>query len=251
VVFPVAHPNKKLAGQSAELHLSIKAVEEQSLPEVDEEFFRAYGVEEGGLAEMRAEVRKSMEQELAEVIRGRARVAVLDALHRANPIQVPQALIEDQIQQLQLETARRMGIRDASRLPPRDAFVEPARRRVALGLLVAQIVQAQGIKVDRARVQARLAALAESYPNPGEAVRAYQQNAEAMRQIESAALEDQVIDWLLERAQVTERPMTFTELTGFGRHSHDHEHAHDHEHDHGIEPAPAEGPGQHVEAGST
>jgi trigger factor len=251
VVFPAAHPNAKLAGQSADLHLSIKAVEQQSLPEVDEEFFRAYGVEQGGLAEMRAEVRKSMEQELAEVIRGRVRVAVLDALHRANSIEVPQALVEEQIQQLQLETARRMGIRDASRLPPRDAFVEPARRRVALGLLVAQIVQGQGIKVDRARVQARLAALAESYPNPGEALRAYQQNAEAMRQIESAALEDQVVDWLLERAQVTDRPMTFTELTGFGRHPHDHEHAHDHEHDHGIEPAPAGGPGQHVEASST
>jgi trigger factor len=253
VVFPAAHPNRKLAGQSAELHLSIKAVEEQSLPTVDQEFFRAYGVEEGGLAEMRAEVRKSMEQELSEVIDGRVRVAMLDALYRGNPVQVPQALIDEQIQQLQLDTARRMGIRDASRLPPRDAFAEPARRRVALGLLVAQIVQTQGIKVDRERVQARLAALAAGYPNPGEALRAYQQNPEAMRQIESAALEDQVVDWLLERAQVTERPMTFTELTGFGGHAHhhDHEDAHDHEHDHGIEPAPPGGPEQHIEASGT
>lgn len=255
VVFPAAHPNKKLAGQSAELHLSIRAVEEQSLPAVDQEFFRAYGVEEGGLPEMRAEVRKSMEQELAEVIRGRVRVATLDALHRANPIELPQALVEEQIQQLQLETARRMGIRDAGRLPPRDAFVQPARRRVALGLLVAQVVQTQGIKVDRERVRARLTALAEGYPNPGEALRAYQQNPEAMRQVESAALEDQVVDWLVERAQVTERPMSFTELTGFGRHAHDHdhdhEHAHDHELDHGIEPAAAGGPEQHVEASST
>ena len=257
VVFPAAHPNTRLAGQSAELHLSIKAVEEQSLPAVDQEFFRAYGVEEGGLAEMRAEVRKSMEQELAEVIRSRVRVATLDALYRANPVEVPQALLEEQIQQLQLETARRMGIRDASRLPPRDAFVEPARRRVALGLLVGQIVQSQAIKVDRDRVRARLAALAEGYPNPGEALRAYQQSPEAMRQLESAALEDQVVDWLLERAQVTERPMTFTELTGFGRHSHDHdhdhdhEHAHDHQHDHGIEPAAVGGSAQHVEASST
>src|SRR5262249_60983079 len=116
-VLPPTHPNKNRAGQSAELHLSIKAVEQQSLPEVDQEFFRAYGVEEGGLAEMRAEVRKSMEQELAEVIRGRVRVAVLDALYRNNPIDVPQALIEDQVQQLQIETARRLGIRDASQLP--------------------------------------------------------------------------------------------------------------------------------------
>jgi trigger factor len=229
VVFPAAHPNKKLAGQSAELHLSIKAVEEQSLPAVDEEFFRGYGVEEGGLAEMRAEVRKSMEQELAEVIRGRLRAQALDALYRNNPIDVPQALIEEQVQQLQIEMARRLGIREASQLPRPEVFLEPARRRVALGLLVTHIVQSQGLKVDRERVLARLNALAESYPNPDEARRAYLQNADAMRQIESAALEDQVVDWVLERARVTERPMTFAELTGFGKvkpgEEQDHEHA--------------------------
>jgi len=233
VVFPVTHPNKKLAGQSTELHLSIKAVEEQSLPTVDEEFFRTYGVEEGGLAEMRAEVRKSMEQELAEVIRGRVRAQALDALYRNNPIEVPQALIEEQVQQLQIETARRLGIRDASQLPRPEAFLEPARRRVALGLLVTHIVQAQGIKVDRERVLARLNALVEGYPNPDEARRAYLQNTDAMRQIESAALEDQVVDWLVERARITERPITFAELTGFGKARPDEEHDHDHEHDHG------------------
>src|SRR5215469_14673902 len=226
VVFPAAHPNKTLAGQSAELHLSIKAVEEQSLPAVDEEFFRTYGVEEGGLAEMRAEVRKSMEQELAEVIRGRVRAQALDALYRNNPIEVPQALIEEQVQQLQIETARRLGIRDVSQLPRPEAFLEPARRRVALGLLVSHIVQAQGIKVDRERVLARLNGLVEGYPNPDEARRAYLQNAEAMRQIESAALEDQVVDWVVERARVAEQPMTFTELTGFGKVRPDEEHDH-------------------------
>src|SRR4029077_14980453 len=181
VVFPAAHPNKKLAGQSAELHLSIKTVEEQSLPAVDEEFFRTYGVEQGGLAEMRAEVRKSMEQELAEVIRGRLRSQVLEALFRNNPIEVPQALVEEQVQQLQIDTARRLGIRDASQLPRPEAFLEPARRRVALGLLVTHIVQSQGMKVDRERVLTRLNALVEAYPNPDEARRAYLQNPEAMR----------------------------------------------------------------------
>ena len=216
-VFPAAHPNKKLAGQSAELHLSIKAVEEHSLPAVDDEFFRAYGVEQGGLAEMRAEVRKSMERELAEVIRGRVRVQALDALYKDNPVDVPRALIEEQVQQLQIETARRMGARDASQLPPREPFEEPARRRVGLGLLMGQIVQAEGLKVDRERVQSRLSELAASYPNPEEVRRAYLQSQDAMRQIESAVLEDQVVDWIVERAHVTERPMSFKELTGFGQ----------------------------------
>jgi trigger factor len=246
VVFPAAHPNKKLAAQSAELHLSIKAVEEQSLPAVDEEFFRTYGVEQGGLAEMRAEVRKSMEQELAEVIRGRMRAQVLDALYRGNPIEVPQALVEEQVQQLQIDTARRLGIRDANQLPRPEAFLEPAQRRVALGLLVTHLVQSQGMKADRERVLARVNALVEAYPNPEEARRAYLQNPEAMRQIESAVLEDQVVDFLLERARVTERPMSFSELTGFGRSAAGHEH--DHTHDHGQ--APGEGHEQQ-EAGST
>ncbi len=245
-VFPAAHPNKKLAGQSAELHLSIKAVEEHSLPAVDDEFFRAYGVEEGGLAEMRAEVRKSMERELAEVIRGRVRVQALDALYKDNPVDVPRALIEEQVQQLQIETARRLGVREASQLPAREVFEEPARRRVALGLLVAQIVQAQGMKVDRERVQARVIELAEGYPNPEEARRAYQHNKDAMRTIESAVLEDQVVDWVLEHARVTERAMSFSELTGFGRPEPDHEPRHQHEprHDPQYEP-------QHQQAGGT
>jgi trigger factor len=244
VVFPAAHPNRTLAGQSAELHLSIKAVEEQSLPAVDEEFFRAYGVEQGGLDEMRAEVRKSMEQELAGVIRSRLRGQVLEALYRENPIDVPHALTEEQVQQLQIETARRLGVRDPNRLPAREAFLEPARRRVALGLLISHIVQTQGIKVERERVQARLSELVEGYPNPDEARRAYQQNQDAMRQIESAVLEDQAVDWLLERAHVSERPMSFTEVTGFGRHEHEHEHEHPHGPDGGHEH-------QHIEASGT
>jgi trigger factor len=255
--FPVAHPNKVLAGRSAELHLSIKRVEEQSLPAVDEEFFRAYGVEQGGLEQMRAEVRASMEQELAGVIRDRTRQQALDALYRDNPLDLPRTLVDEQIQQLQIEAARRLGAREASQIPPREPFEEPARRRVALGLLLSQVVQTLGLKVDRERVRARLEQLVADYPNPDEARRAYQQNADAMRQIESAVLEDQVVDWVLSQVRVTERPMTFAELTGFGRggpahdhlghdhaehdhsgHDHSaHEHGHpDHEHDHRHEP---------------
>ena len=230
-VFPAAHRNKKLAGQAAEMHLSIKAVEQHSLPVVDDEFFRAYGVEQGGLAEMRAEVRKSMERELADVIRGKARVQALEALYKGNPVDVPRALLDEQVQQLQIDTARRLGVRDASRLPPREAFEEPARRRVALGLLVAQIVQAQGLRADRERVQARVAELAESYPNPEEARRAYLQNKDAMRTIESAVLEDQVVDWVLEHAQVSERPASFSELTGFNRQAADADQQHEPRHE--------------------
>jgi trigger factor len=217
VTFPAEHPNKTLAGRTAELHLSIKKVEQQSLPAVDEEFCRAYGVEEGGIPELRAEVRKSMERELADVIRNRVRTQVLDALYRENPIDVPRALVDEQVQQMQIDAARRTGAKDASQIPPRQPFEEPARRRVALGLLMGHIVQAEGIKPDRERVQSRLSDLVASYPNPDEARRAYLQSQDAMRQIESAVLEDQVVDWVAGRAQVTQRPLSFKELTGFGQ----------------------------------
>jgi len=253
--FPANHPNKRLAGQSADLHLSIKAVEQQSLPEVDAEFFRAYGVEQGGIEEMRGEVRKSMERELAGVVKNRLRVQVLEGLYRTNPVEVPRALIDEQVQELQLDTARRMGIRDARALPPRERFEEPAQRRAALGLVISQIVQSQALAVDRERVRERLTELVESYPDPEQARRAYLQNPDAMRQIESAALEDQVIDWVVANAQVTEKPMTFKELTGFGEaqphHEHDHDHAgHEHEHGHEHHAAPAEGQQQHEVSGT-
>ena len=91
---------------------------------------------------------------------------MLDALYKDNPVELPRALVDEQVQQLQVDTARRMGVRDASQLPPREPFEEPARRRVALGLLIAQIVQREDLKVDRERVQARLNELVEGYPDP-------------------------------------------------------------------------------------
>jgi trigger factor len=219
VSFPAEHPNKAVAGQTTELQVTIKRVEEQSLPVVDEEFGRAYGVETGGVEALRVEVRKSMERELSDVIRNRVRGQVLDALYRQNPVDIPRALLEEQVQQLQIDTARRMGVRDASQIPAREPFEEPARRRVALGLLMSQIVQTEQIKLDRDRVQTRLGDLLAQYPEgqQDEMRRAYQQNQDAMRQIESAALEDQVVEWVLGRANITDKPMTFKEITGFGQ----------------------------------
>ena len=219
VSFPEAHPNKAVAGKTAALQVTIKKVEEHSLPAVDEEFGRAYGVEEGGVEALRAEVRKSMERELGDVIRNRVRAQVLDALYSQNPVDVPRTLLEEQVQQLQIDTARRMGVRDASQIPPRQQFEEPARRRVALGLLMTQIVQAEQIKLEPERVQTRLNDLVAGYPEQQqeEARRSYHQNQDAMRQIQSAAIEDQVIDWVLGRANITDKPMSFKEITGFGQ----------------------------------
>jgi len=217
VDFPAEHPNKELAGQKAVFDLTLKQVEEQVLPEVNDEFIAAFGVKEGGVEALRTEVRQSMTRELDDLIRNRLRTQVLEALYTANKFDVPKALIEEQIQQLQLDMARRANITDPKQLPPASTFEESARRRVALGLILGEIVKNENIKVDRERVQTRLNDVAAAYPNADEVRRAYLQNADAMRQIESAVLEDQVVDWVVAKAKITEKPGTFSELTGFGQ----------------------------------
>lgn len=215
--YPDDHASKPLQGKTAEFTVTVKKVEEQTLPAVDEEFCAVYGVKEGGIDGLRTEVRKSMERELADVIRNRVRGQVMDALYRENTMDVPRALVDEQVQQLQVDMARRMGAKDASQLPGREPFEEPAKRRVALGLILSEIVRGENLKVDRDRVQTRLDEVVMSYSNPDEMRRAYLQNADAMRQIESSVLEDQAVDWVLGRAKVADRPMSFKELTGFGQ----------------------------------
>jgi trigger factor len=216
VTFPAGYAKAELGGKTATFTVKVTKVEEQSLPAVDEEFCKAFGVEDGSLATLRAEVRANMESELQNLVRNRLRAQVLDALYRENAIEVPRTLVEEQIRELQIDMARRIGAKDVNQLPARESFEEPARRRVALGLLVGEIVRGGELKVDRERVQARLAEVVAQYPNPDEMRRAYMQSADAMRQIESAVLEDQVIEWVVARAQVSERASSFKELTGFG-----------------------------------
>jgi trigger factor len=217
ISFPADHANPQLAGKTAQFALTVKRVEAQSLPEVDEEFCRQFAVQEGGVETLRAEVRTSMTREVNEVVRQRLRAQVLEALYRDNRFEVPRGMVEEQIQQLQVDMARRIGARDASQLPPREQFEEPARRRVALGLLLGELVRVEALKLDRERVQTKLSDLAATYPNPDEVRRAYLQSADAMRQIESSVMEDQVIDRVIEKAKVEERPTSFKELTGFGQ----------------------------------
>jgi trigger factor len=217
VNFPADYGSADVAGKSAEFAITVKKVEAKSLPEMDEEFCAAFGVREGGVEALRTEVRKSMERELSDAIRNRLRSQVLDALHRDNPIDLPQSMVAEQLRSMQVDMARRAGIKDISQLPSADTFQEPARRRVALGLLVGELIRAEGIKVERERIAQRLADLTAQYPNGDEVRRQYLQNADAMRQIESAALEDQVIDWVAARAKVQSKPATFSELTGFSQ----------------------------------
>ena len=215
VNFPADYRAAELAGKSAIFATEIKTIEEPVLPEVDEEFCKSFGVTEGGLAKLREDVAANMRRELEQAIRNRNKAAVMEKLYAANPTDVPNVLLEGQIRDMQVEAMRRAGAKDASQAPPRDPFVEPARRRVALGLLLNDVIRRENLVVDRARVNERLDEMVAAYGDAAAMKRAYMQNAEAMRQVESLALEDQAVDWILEHAKVHEVKSTFKELMNF------------------------------------
>jgi trigger factor len=213
--FAAEHTNKKLAGKTATFNVSIVKVEEQSPAALDEAFAKSFGIADGSIENLRSEVKANMERELGEAIRQKMRSQVLESLYTHNPIELPRQMVEEQIQELQVEMLRRAGVRDAKQLPPREPFEQPAKRRVALSLLMGELVRTANLKVSRESVQEKLNELAASYSNPEEVRRAYLQNADMMRQIEAQVLEQQAIDWVIGQAKVTEKPSTFSELTQF------------------------------------
>src|SRR5688572_27661840 len=215
--FPADHANSALAGKQATFKVNVSKVEEQQPAALDEEFARSFGIADGNLDSLRSEVRANMERELNEAIRQKMRAQVLEALYTNNPLELPRQMVEETIQELQVEMLRRAGVKDAKQLPPREPFEPPARRRVALGLLMSEVVRSAGIKVGREAVQEKLNELAGSYSNPEEVRRAYLQNPEMLRQIESQVLEQQAIEWVLGQAKVNEKPSSFSEITKFGQ----------------------------------
>ena len=213
--FPDDYGAKAVAGKDAVFKLWPKRIESQALPELDEAFLRDFGVAEGGIPEFRAQVRTSMEKEVTAVAQQKMREQLLEALHKANPLELPRVLVEEQIRDLQVQVLRRMGVQKIEKLPPREPYEEPARKRVALGLIIGEIVRANGIRVDRGRVEQRLDSVVASHPDPDALRRQYLQSRDAMAQLETAVMEDQALDWLQSRVQLIDKPYSFSDLTGF------------------------------------
>jgi trigger factor len=215
VNFPADYRATELAGKKAVFATDIKTIEAPTLPELDEEFCKSFGVTEGGVAKLREDVAANMRRELDQNLRNRNKTAVMEKLYQANPIDVPNALIESQIRDMQVEAMRRTGAKDVSQAPPREPLVEPARRRVALGLIFNDVIRRENVVLDPKRANARLDEMVGAYGDAAALKRAYQQNADAMRQVESLALEDQVVDWVLAHAKVHETVSSFKELMNF------------------------------------
>jgi trigger factor len=215
VNFPADYRATELAGKTAIFSTQIKTVEEPTLPELDEEFCTSFGVTEGGIPKLREDVAANMRRELEQNLRSRNKTAVMEKLYQANPIDVPNALLESQIRDMQVEAMRRAGAKDVSQAPPREPLVEPARRRVALGLIFNEVIRRENLVLDPKRSNARLDEMVGAYGDAAALKRAYLQNADAMRQVESLALEDQVVDWILEHAKVRDTASTFKDVMNF------------------------------------
>jgi trigger factor len=165
---------------------------------------------------LREEVKENMQRELADAVRSRIKKQVMDGLVAANEIDLPKTMVETQVRDLQIDAARRMNARDASQIPSADKFQDAARRRVALTLIVGELVRIANIQVDQNKVHTRLEELASQFPDPGQALQAYRTNPQFQRQMEAAVLEDEVVDWVMQRAHISDTPSSFKELMNFG-----------------------------------
>jgi len=215
VVFPDDYKATILAGKAAVFEASCESVEEQVLPELDAEFCTAYGVKEGGLEKLRDEVRQNMQTELDQKIQASLKGQLLDQLLKENPVEIPAALIEEEIHAMQHNAMERLGIEDQSQAPPSEAFTEQARRRVSLGLLINEIIKSQKLEVDKARVAKRLKQIAGGFSDPDQVLQAYTGNPGMMSQVEMMVLEQQAVDWALGQVQQTGETRSFSEIMDF------------------------------------
>ena len=197
LTFPANYRAANLAGKQAKFAITVKQVEERKLPELDDEFCKLYGVEEGGIERLRSEVQENMQRELADAMKARVKKQILDGLLAANPLELPKSMVDAQVRDLQIDAAPPHGcagcLADSA---GRKASRMPARRRVALSLLIGEIIRANNIQVDQTQVQTRFEELAAQFPDQGQALQQYRTNPQFRRQMEAAVLEDQVIDWI-------------------------------------------------------
>ncbi len=217
MTFPADYTAKDLAGQAVIFDISVKEVREAILPEIDADFAKALGVENGDIAQMRTEVQSNLKREVKKRLQAKIKNQVMDALYQANPIAIPNSLVEMEIQRL-MQAARQdmeqrgMKIKDFPMQP--EWFADQARRRVALGLLLSEIVKVHQLHAKSDQVKAIVEESAQSYEHPEEVVRWYFAQPQRLAEVESVAMEDNVVAWALASAKVVDKAIAFDELMG-------------------------------------
>ncbi|MDO6385469.1 trigger factor [Uliginosibacterium sp. 31-12] len=215
LTFPAEYHAANLAGQTVQFEITLKAVEAPVLPEVDATFAQALGVPNGDTAKMREEIKANLEREVARRIRARVRDQALEVLSKACAFDVPKALVDGEAGRM-VEAAKRDLVQrgvDVKNVPvSKDWFTEQASNRVKLGLIVAEVVGKNSLNAKPEQIRARVDDLAQTYEKPEDVVRWYYSKPEHLRDIEDAVVEDNVVEWVLGQAKVSDKGFTFEEL---------------------------------------
>ncbi len=215
LTFPEDYDNKVLAGKVAQFAVDVIKVEEPLLPEIDEDFVKAYGIEDGSVESFREDVRNNMDRELEQALRSKLKSSVMDALYEKIQLTVPNTLVDMEVDSLMkpyIETAKRQKMKLEDLKLPRDVFEEQAKRRVALGLILGEIIQKNAIKLDSNKVRSTIEDLARSYERPDDVINWYYSDESRLTDVQQMVLEDQVIEWLVARAKVSDETVNFNDV---------------------------------------
>lgn len=218
VTFPEDYGSKELAGKAATFSVKVKGVNEPHLPEVDAEFVAKYGVDDGNLDAFREQVRERLVKERDDAALDKAKREIMDALLGANPVELPKALVANEIEVLRkrmLDNIQGAGADSLGKLPD-EMFEEEARRRVSLGLLIAELVKQNNIEADNASVRAHIEQAAADYENPQQVVDWYFADDSRLTEVQMAVVENKVVDWVLANAQVADQTVSLDELVSRG-----------------------------------
>jgi trigger factor len=214
--FPADYHGKDVAGKEADFLVTVKKIEVQNLPEVDEALAKSLGIKEGTVEALRADVKKNLDREVKFRVQARNKAAVMDALAKSAELDLPNSLVTKETERM-VEAARadlkQRGVKDADTAPiPAEIFKPQAERRVRLGLVVAELVRSNQLQAKPEQLQAHIEELSQSYEKPSEVVRWYLGDRQRMAEVEAVVIENNVTEFVLARAKVVDKVLPFDEL---------------------------------------
>ncbi|GAA4028190.1 trigger factor [Actimicrobium antarcticum] len=217
LAFPADYHGKDVAGKTAEFTITLKKLEWAHMPEVDAEFAMTLGVEDGDLAKMRADIKTNLEREVGGRTKAKTKDSVMDALIKSAELDVPKALVEQDVERLVDMTRQDMQQRgmDVKSMPfPPELFTAQAERRVRLGLILAEVVKTNSLQATAEQVKAQVEDFAQSYEDPQQVLKYYFSDRQRLAEVEALVLEENVVNYVLGKSKVTEKSVAFDELMG-------------------------------------
>jgi trigger factor len=215
--FPADYHGKDVAGKTADFTITMKKIEWAHMPEVDAEFAKSLGIADGDLNKMREDIKANLEREVTNRVKAGTKESVMNALIKAAELDVPKALIDQDVERLvemtrQDMAQRGMNVKDMP-FPP-ELFTAQAERRVRLGLILAEVVKANNLEANADQVKAQVEEFAQSYEDPQQVLKYYYSDRRRLAEVEALVLEENVVNYVLGKAKVTEKPVAFDELMG-------------------------------------